>query len=67
MAFDDLTRVIDLVDGEGLFQVLGRVLINLGIVRFFHDNTEGTVEYNGSSAAVWHLQWIKKKTLPQHY
>ena len=55
-AFIDLTKAVDLVSRSGLFTLLQRIL-NIGcppkllqMIRSFHDNMQGTVQYDGSSS-----------------
>jgi hypothetical protein len=53
LAFIDLTKAFDLVSRDGLFAVLAKVgcppkLLN--IIRSFHDDMKGTVQYDGSTS-----------------
>ena len=51
MAFIDLTKAFDLVSRDGLFKVLPKIGCPpklLSIIKSFHDNMQGIVQYDGS-------------------
>ena len=53
IAFIDLTKSFDLVSRSGLFTLLQRIGCPpklLQMIRSFHDNMQGTVQYDGSSS-----------------
>lgn len=48
MAFDYLTKAFDLVSRDGLFQIVLKIGCPpklLSIIKSFHENTQGTVQY----------------------
>ena len=53
IAFIDLTKAFDLFSRSGLFTLLQRIGCPpklLQMIRSFHDNMQGTVQYDGSSS-----------------
>ena len=54
LAFIDLTKAFDLVSRDGLFTVLAKIGCPeklLSIIRSFHEDMKGTVQYDGSTSA----------------
>ena len=58
MAFVDLTKAFDLVSRHGLFALLERIGCPpklLGVIRSFHTNMKGTIQFNGSSSDAFEM------------
>ena len=80
IAFIDLTKAFDLVSRDGLFKVLPKIGCPpklQSMIEYFHTDTKGTVQFNGSfsepfeirsgvkqgcSNALWDFRWHVAKT-----
>ena len=58
MAFVDLTKAFDLVSRQGLFAILEKIGCPpklLGIVRSFHTDMKGTIQFDGSTSDAFEI------------
>ena len=59
VAFIDLTKAFDLVSRDGLLRSFPRSVVHpklLSIIRSFHEDTKGTVVFDGSASAAFNIQ-----------
>ena len=69
IAFIDLTKAFDLVSRSGLFTLLQRIGCPpklLQMIRSFHDNMQGTVQYDGSSSDLFPIKSGVKRAVYSH-
>ena len=59
IAFIDLTKAFDLVNRDGLFQILPKIVCPpklQSMIESFHTNMKGTVQFNGSSSRPFNIR-----------
>ena len=59
IAFIDLTKAFELVSREGLFEILSNIGCSpklQSLIKSFHDNMKGTVQFNGSCSECFDIR-----------